>query len=257
MEKVMRSRARRTSVLICAGVVLLALFFLANLRPNGQTAKLVWIPSSELERHFHPGPFTRLKFKILRLVGPFWRLYMRGRTQVVIETRFVAISSDALQPTALLPSQSYTNADGTLAWILSPEEFTKINRQISMFSESYSIVHALKLITADGGQAQLRNGAPRLGGNLEFIGLRIDLVPTVSEHSFKLDVGAIATAPALLLDGTLAGVVTNLATGCSVHVANGGAVIVQAPAHNALPFTNYWLMVAPSAVDARGNPKSL
>jgi hypothetical protein len=252
----MKRPAPRTLVLICAGLLLLALF-LANLSRNTRPAKLVWINPSELAEHFRPGLFTRLKFRILRVAAPFWRLYMQGRTQIVIETRLIAFGPDAIGPGAFLPSQVYSNADGARAWILSPEEFTKVNRQINMFPEYCSVVHALKLTTMDGGQAQLSTGAPRAGGNSEFIGLRMDLLPTVSQHSFKLDVGAIATESAVVLDGTIAETVTNLAASCSVQVANGGAVIIQAPAHNALAFTNYWLVIAPAAVDARGSLKKL
>src|SRR5438093_8922246 len=47
---------------------------------------LVWISSSQLARATQPGPFTRIKYKLMNLTAPVWRHFARRRTSIQINT---------------------------------------------------------------------------------------------------------------------------------------------------------------------------
>jgi hypothetical protein len=240
-----------------AAIVLVALALWIALRRHDRAEQLAWINTSELAAHFRPRLFTRLKFKILRLPGPFWQMYMKGRTQILIDARLVAVGPNAFAPPEL-PAGSYTNEQSVRGWVLSREEFQRLDQQLKTLP-GYSVIRGFRLTTMDGGQAQLSDGAPPslTGQQPAFVGLRIDLLPTVSNHCFELHVGATATETVGALDGSLPGVITNLNAGCVARVTNGAGLILQSPPRGDLLGTNYWLLISPTAIDARGQPKEL
>jgi hypothetical protein len=237
-----------------AGTVLLVILVWYAFRGRTEFKGLIWLKPGELAHYLQPGPFTRLKFRILRLPGPLWRWYMSGREQIVVETRLLTLSAEAAQR-AKLPSNCQTNVDGARAWLLSAEELTSLKQQLKGLP-GVSVAHVLSLTTYDGGQAQLSAGAPPAAKtNSNFIGLTIDLLPKVVGHSFNLLLGATSTDSDFLPDGTSVGTITNLTAACKVLLPNGGALVVDGGTPGDLHQTNHWAIISIVAVDARGRPK--
>ena len=56
---------------------------------------------------------------------------------------------------------------------------------------------------------------------------------------------------------TMIGVTTNLVTTCRVLLPNSGGLLVKDNGAMDSHGTNYWLIISPAAVDARGLPKNL
>src|SRR5262245_38742048 len=110
--------------IVVALILVIALFatLIRLFALNRETsAPLVWVEPGDLTRYMEPGPFTRLKFRILR-IGPFWKWYMKGRDQILIDTQLLAITAESAAHLAPF-SQCQTNNDGARAWILPPDEF--------------------------------------------------------------------------------------------------------------------------------------
>jgi hypothetical protein len=114
----MRSISRSKLIGTVTGIVLLAILVRYVFRERDTDKGFVWITPSELAQHLQPGPFTRLKFRILRLPGPFWRWYMNGREQILIETRLLTLPAGATEQVEL-PSECQTNENGVRAWRLA------------------------------------------------------------------------------------------------------------------------------------------
>jgi hypothetical protein len=238
------------------GAMVVAILFLATLilslsHKRHASAPLVWIEPGELARHMEPGPFTRLKYRILR-IGPLWNWYMKGRYQILIKTELFTLIPEAasrLEPS----SQCQTNKDDARAWILSPEEVERLKRNLKAVSEVF-LTHAFNLTTYDGGQAQMSDGPGPPAGPA---GATIDMLPRVVAHSLSLLLGATYTESKLLTDGATRGVATNLITACRVSLPNGGGLLLKGGNPRISSQTNYWLFISATAIDSRGNPKLL
>src|SRR6185369_5134148 len=130
--------------LIC---VLVGIAFLAILARyatwNRHAVKgLVWLNPAELAQEIRQGPFTRLKFKVLRVLpGSFWRWYMSGREQLLIETRLLALAPEEARR-AEPSAPCLTNDDGVRAWILSAEELKSLKQRLKGLAE-VSVVDSL------------------------------------------------------------------------------------------------------------------
>ncbi len=252
-------RSIRGSKLIgtVVGVVLLAILVRYVSWERDAPKGLGWMKPSELAQYIQPGPLTLLKYKILRLPGPFWGWYMKVREQILVETRLLTLTAEAAQQ-AELPSECQTNEDGARAWILSAEQLASLKQQLKALS-GVSVAHSLSLTTYDGGQAaQFSGGAPWASkSNSTFIGLAIDLLPRVVGRSFSVLLGATSTDSELSPDGTIVGATTNLTAACKVLLPNGGGLVMDGGTGRDSHRTNYWFIISIVAVDARGTPKKL
>jgi len=50
---------------------------------------------------------------------------------------------------------------------------------------------------------------------------------------------------------------TNLSAACRVTLQNAGGVLISSPVSRDLNGTNYWLILAPTAIDGYGKPIKL
>jgi len=98
----------------------------------------------------------------------------------------------------------------------------------------------------------MSSGSPPAAGSPFFDGFIVDVLAKRSQGSFKLLAGATVTEAEA--NGS-AGVRTNLSLACKVVIPNGGALVVDGGGHGS--GTNHWLVIAPVALDARGNPIQL
>jgi hypothetical protein len=219
-------------------------------------ADFVWIQPDKLAQELQPGAWTRLKFRILRLPGPFWKWYMNNREQLLLNARLARLTTEAGKQAAPV-SQCQTNREGVRAWILSADEFKSFQQRLKGLP-GVDTGDAVSLTTFDGGQAQVSNGSPRtVGTNSLFIGLTLGVLPKIAGSKFDLLVSAASTGAAPLPDGTIARAMTNLLTACRVRLPNGGALVVDGGATRFSPGTNEWMILSAVAVDARGMPKKL
>ena len=237
------------------GLALLAILVWCVSLERQTTKDLEWLEPSQLAHDVRPGLFTRLKFRFLRLPGPFWRWYMNGREQILVETRLLNLTAEATQR-AEPSSLCWTNKDGGRAWILSPEHLKTLKQQLNGLS-GVSLADSLRLTTYDGGQAELSAGPAAATTNSIFVGLTISLLPKVVGGVFKLLVGATSTDTNSPPNGTTLGAITNLTAACQVLLSNGGGVVLDSGTNMVSHRTNYWLIISAVAVDAQGRPKRL
>jgi hypothetical protein len=251
----MRSISRPKLIGTVAGIVLLAILVRHVSRERDTVKGFTWVTPSELAQHLQMGPFTRLKFRILRLPGPFWRWYMKGREHILIETRLLVLPRGAPEQVEL-PSECQTNENGVRAWRLAAKQLTSLKQQLKNLP-GVSVANSLSLTTFDGGLAQISDGTPGPKTNSPFIGLTIDALPKVIGRSFSLLLGATSTHGDVLPDGTIVGATTNLTAACKVLISNGGGLVLDSGTGGDLPPRNYWVIISVVAVDARGIPKGL
>ena len=241
---------------IVGGIALLALLVWCASLERGKPKAFMWAEPSQLKHEIEPGLITRLKFRVLRLPGPFWRWYMRGREQILVETRLLALTVGATQR-AEPSSLCWTNRAGVRAWVLSPEKVNGFKQRLNSLP-GVSTANSLKLTTFDGGQAEVSDGSPVASTtNSIFAGLSVGLLPKVAGDLLKLQLVATSTATDSSPVGTGVGVVTNLVAACQVLLSNGGGLVVGGAPDGGSHPTNYWIMISAMAVDAQGRPKPL
>jgi hypothetical protein len=253
----MRSIPLPKLILAVVGIALLTI--LVRCFPTwdrGASKGIVWMTPRQLSQRTAPGLLTQLKYRVLRLPGPFWRWYMSRREHILIDSRLLKLTTEA-ERRIELPNQRSTNAEGMSALILSAEELASLKQQLKGLP-GVATANVMRFTTYDGGQAQIADGTPSAAlTNSTFIGLTIDLLPKVAGSSFNLLVGATSTDIAVSPDGTVVGARTNFAAACQVLVPNSGGLVVEAEKGKNLSSTNYWLIISPVAVDALGNSKKL
>lgn len=285
---------KRRAVLWLASVTLLLVAFgwFFALRPLAGS-NLVWLTPAQFARTTQAGPWTNLKNKIARIVAPWGVFNWRHRPNILVRSTLVALTSDAAQRDGLPAAAAATNADGTRVWILSSAEL-KVLQQRLKATPSASVQNEASILTLSGRPATVMVGnaprsasvtttasggiVPRMVGNAPqsasgttrlagvvtrtaasptpqpqpaLAGLRIDLNPKFAAGSINVTLGATATET---MQNDPAVVRTNLAVTCRASLANAGALLVDAGEATNSGGTNYWLIVSPAAVDARGNP---
>jgi len=153
-------------------------------------------------------------------------------------------------------TQCRTNADGTRAWILLPQEFVDFKNRLKKMPGT-EVENTMRVTTYDGGQAQISTGSTATGARRGFIGLPVNVLPKIRRGSFNLIVGAASTedVPAAVSNGS--GVRTNVDFACSVLIPNGGGLVVDGGKTGEASTTNHWLVISAVAVDAKGNPIKL
>jgi hypothetical protein len=233
-------------------VVALALFaaFPPWLRPAAGK-DLVWLSASEFGRITRPGPFTRVKYRLLRLAGPLLQRFMDNKPRVNIDSRFLCLSpveSDQLG----LDAPAGTNADGGRAWILSSTQLESVRRHLKSLPEGTTLVGP-RITTMDGSQAQVFAGeSTPVMGSLVSTGVTLELTPQVSSRAIDLLIGITSTEAVASTASNAAAVRTNLALSCRVLFPNAGGLLVAGPSGPIHAGTDYWCLVSATAVDAQG-----
>jgi hypothetical protein len=244
--------------LICAfvGIALLTILLLCVTAPHWDAPNgLAWMTPPQLSKSLRPGPFTRLKYRFLRLPGPLWRWYMSGREHIQIESRLVTLTAEAARRNVPL-SRCSTNHDGMCAWILSAEELTILKQHIKDLPES-TVSNMARITAYDGGEAQVSTSASAAAATNLFAGLTVDVLPRVARQSLNLLVGATSTDVDSSPSGTIVGAKTNFSAAFQVLLPNGGGLVLESKNLKDSAAPTYWFILSSTAIDAIGKPKKL
>jgi hypothetical protein len=252
------SPQRRPLKLALAGIVVAGLVLLVIvlfLRITHAEPKLTWLTTAEWSRATRTGTFTRLKYKLMNLTAPLWQRWM-NRMTINIQSTLLTLSDEAAQQ-LLLPPPAATNADGLRAWILSPAELSAF-KQLLKTNSGASIGSQARITTRDGSQAQVSVGDRLTAGtNSAFAGLTVDLVPKVAAGSIRLMVGVLSTGAADPASDPRTVVQTNFAAACRGWLPSAGGLLMEGGRAEKAAGTRQWFLIAPTAMDGRGNAISL
>lgn len=246
-----KRRALRFLFVVFAILLIIVLFFTFTTSHN---EKFVWLIPGELALASQPGPLTRFRSKVVRLTAPLWRWHRKNRPQITIHSSIVTLP--AMAEPAGLGAPLATNATGMRAWILSPPAAKTFMQKLKT-APGMSVLSSPQLSTIDGGQGRvgMLDMVP-VANKFIPVGITIDLLPKVMRNSVNLAVAATFTEMAPPSSGRGLTIQTNFATGCRVAVPNGGSLVIEGD-RRMQSGTNYWLIVSPTATDARGNPIKL
>jgi hypothetical protein len=221
--------------ILIAGVVLLlgGVGYYFGAHSTSSPENLVWMTPNEVAQALQPSPLKRIKVRVLRASVTIWNWYSKGKRQITMESRLFNYSNDASQMKGL-PQAVFTNVDGTRCWILSPEEWTNLKRELK--SAAGSTINVVTVTTLEGAQYSVSAGT-----------MKVDCLPKIVGDSFDLLLCAINTA------GTTARIQTNFAMAGRVKLPNGGAILVNGPGSPAAGETNCWYVLSSQATDPAGN----
>ncbi len=250
-----RRKVPFVAVLVFLGILLPGsiLFLTLNVSPN---QKLVWLTPAEFRQTTQPALFARIKYTIINLTGPFLRGFIRVRPQIDIASSLMTLTTAAGETTGLGPPAA-TNSAGARSWVLAPDDFQSFQRRLKTISGA-AVLSRPRISTASGGQSQLSMGEATIPeGKSSRSSLTIAIIPKVANGSIKLLVCATSTEVPASPGANLPLIQTNLAVSCQALLSNGGGLVLEAGPTKAGAGTNYWLIISPTAIDARGNPIKL
>jgi len=236
--------------LISVGVLAVAVLAVRPWKaPPQQT--FVWLNPSQVTKATSPGPFTRLKYKVMNLTAPLWQRFRRPRQQVLIQANFVELPPGLGEQARLGPPMA-TNSDGTLAWSLSPSDLTDFQKFLDGTPEARQLGRP-RIQTISGFQAAVTMGSSAPGSG----GLGMDVTATIVSPAIRLLVKVQSTERAEGAPGNAPSIKTNLALACRALLPNAGGLVLQAGKPKEPRATNCWLILSPTAIDARGKPIKL
>ena len=246
---------RRRFALAVLGALLLGIALLSALR-SSPVPTFAWLTQAEMARLTQTGPLTLLKDKVTRLTAPLWRRYWNTQPQILIDSRLLTLSGAAADQIGL-GAPVATDSEGMRAWILSPAELSDLLQRLKTAPE-VSLIGGPRAQTAAGTSARTFFGNTVLvaGTNVP-VGLSLDLSPRVRSGSIQLLLGVTYTIRVVTPAVSAAVLRTNLAVACRVLLPNGGGLVVSGGNKRGFHETNYWLILSPTAVDARGQPIKL
>lgn len=241
------------------GLLLLAAMLALFLWPN---QKVVWLPSSQLNRPAKSALFARFKFRLAILVWPVMHNYWHGRPNINIDTDVLTFSAAAADQTGL-GAPDATNADGLRIWLVSQTELAAFKKNVAALPGAKTVSRSI-LHTGDGGRANVQEGGPAIIGrqsspstnssNLNHFS--VTLTPKIASTSIRLTIGVLATEETIS-PGSRSAVKTNLAAACRILAPKAGAVIIDGGKAKDGSGNSYWLIASPTAVDSNGNPVKL
>jgi hypothetical protein len=235
-----------------AGLLALVLFLALHVKPLSQP-RFVWMTPTELARAMRPGQLERLKYKLLRLLGPVANWLPPKRTLILVEAQLLTLTTEAARQTGL-GSPLATNSVGQCAWALSAKELKGLRQRLQTLPGVAELGRP-RVQTADGGQASISMGETVIiGGNRVPVGLTVNVLPKAAGISFRLLVDVASTEKAAAPGSEDSGIRTNFTVAFRALVPNGGAWVVAGGKPPAAEGTNYWFILSPVAVDATGNP---
>jgi hypothetical protein len=234
-------------------LLVITLFFTLTSRPLPPVA---WLTQAEMARRTQPGPLTRLKDKVISLTAPLWRRYWNTQPQILIDSRLLTLSAATADQTGL-GAPVATNTDGMRAWILSSAELSGLLMRLKTTPEA-SLLGRPRAQTAAGTSARTFFGNTILvaGKNVP-VGLSLEVSPKVRSESIQLLLAFTSSESVASPAANAAALRTNLAVACRVVLPNSGGLVVNGGLTNGLGGANYWLILSPTAVDARGQPIKL
>jgi hypothetical protein len=233
------------------GVLLLVITLLLTLasRPGPPFA---WLTQAEMARLTHPGPLTRLKEKVIILTLPIWMRYWNTQPQILVDSSLLTLSTAAVEQTGL-GTPVATNGNGMRAWVLPPTELKALRQRLNVLpGASSGSKLRIQTVSGMGGQAFTGGTTPVAGINTP-VGVTVQLIPNSASSSVKLTF-AVTSTEIRSPSGQVEAVRTNLAVACRVLLPNAGGLVVDGGNARDASGKNHWLIISPTAVDARGNP---
>lgn len=240
-------RSSRLKLWIGFGAILFLVFIVFLVSNASRKEKLSWLPPNVLSRAMQPSALAQYKYKLVRATAPLWRWWRPRRPNISVTCRLMELSGEGVEQRGLGQASS-TNADGTRAWIVSPEALTNLNLKLA--GEQTAV--ASRITVYNGGPARATMGPGSVITGIP-MGLTVDVVPSLAGHSVKLILGAnyIKQTSAVQNNPT---VTTNFSAACRAFVPNGGALVLEGARTNPAAATNYLLLVSPVVIDAKGKP---
>jgi hypothetical protein len=211
----------------------------------------VWLDQTQFARQMHPGRLKRLYYKVVNFTAPVWQHFSRPRTHILINSKILAFHGLSTGQLAIGAAIA-TNEIGAQVWLLSPAEMDDLRQRLKTASYS-EVVYAPSVTLADGMPAGAFSGYAH-PQTLATIGVSLDLSPKIVAHQFRLALNAVYSDEN---DDPAMPVRTNLSAACRVTVQNAGGVLISSPISKAPNGTNYWLILAPTAIDGFGKPIKL
>ena len=246
---------RRRFALAVLGAILLVIALILAL-PRRPGPPFAWLTQAEMARLTQTGPFAGIKDKLMQWTAPLWKSYWNRQPQILIDSRLFTLSAAAADQTGL-GAPFVTNTDGMRAWILSPEELSSFLQRLRT-TPDVSLLSRPRAQTAAGTSARTFFGDTALmAGKSVPVGLILEVSPKVRSGSIQLLLGVTSTESVGSPATNAAALSTNLAVACRVLLPNSGGLVVAGGNSRDLRGTNYWLILSPTAIDARGRPIKL
>lgn len=254
-----RSLSPPARLALVLGLLLFAAMLALFLWPN---PKVVWLPSSQLNRSAKSALFARFKFRLAILVWPMIHNYWHGRPNIKIDANVLTFSAAAANQTGLGPPDA-TNADGLRIWLVSQTELAAFRSRLIGLPGAKTISRS-RIQTGDGGQANLQEGGPVIMGpqgsgttNWSTQNhFSVTVTPKIASTSIRLTISVLATEE-IVSQGSRPTVKTNLAAACRILAPNTGGLIIDGGRAKDGSGNSYWLIASPTAVDSNGNPVKL
>jgi hypothetical protein len=202
---------------------------------------VTWMPLTE-STSAGAATLTRLKFRLLRSSRRVWNWYTSTQKQILLTARFLGFA-EGEDPLIPLAAPAFTNSDGMRAWILSPEQWSGLQKPGALGT----VLQTVRISTMEGTDSSMATA-----------NLWMRVSPQVHHRKFDLGLKAICSTD-MNSNGTASGgtTLTNLALACRVTLSDGGAVIINRGKEAGTTGTNYWFMLSPVAIDSKGNRKKL
>ncbi len=216
-----------------------------------------WMTHQEMTRITRGGPLTRLKWKLLRLLGPLGRFFTASKTQIWLDFKFISLTPGAAGEGGL-PSPVSTNADGSAAWVIANKELGPLEHTLKKRpSGPRSAVGGSRITTYDGGQATLYMGSARVVGTNVPAGQMVDVLPKTANGAIRLLVGVTSVDEAAPPPEGSGGIKTNISVACQSFIPNNGGLVLAGKEMKAGGGRVYWVIIHVLAVDAKGRPLKL
>ncbi len=252
----LRSRRRRPwprLIAIATGLLcLVALALLLFTAISGE--RIIWLTPKQFSQSTQGGPLTKLKWKLVNRIPMFvWRIWPT-KPSVRVDASLMTVTEAGVRQLHW-GAPAATNGAGMRAWILSSAELVALQAQLKA-SSNVTVLSKPRVLTRSGTAASLFAGTIAQASKATPlpVGLSLEVVPKVAAKSIKLTVGLTATEAIPSSDTNLVAVRTNFTTACRVFVPSTGALVMDGGGANQPGSTNYWVIISPVAVDARGNP---
>lgn len=226
----------------CAILLLVSIAVILSIGiPSERSQRFVWFPPNELQ----PSALEKARDRLMSWTSPLWRGYWSRQPLVLVSS--VVLTTP---PTYALPFEFNTplatNNHGAQVWMLTAAETTKLQTTINKLPAAMTLA-APRVQTCAGARAQLS----MLNGQG---GLTINLIAKANRDTWDLTLGT--TLSETVVAGSSNGQViqTNFSLGCRAMIPNGGALVVHESNPATSAGTNFFLILSPVTVDARGKP---
>jgi len=238
--------ARRTIKWVIGIPLLLLVLFAAFLwvpEPPSPGPQFAWIPPASGFPSKRVGARIAIKYKILRWLGPLGRRF-RPQPNVSVETWLFSGDGPPGELERIVGSPISTNTDGARAWILSTNELFAIRQSHPLGPAFWGSVDTATVTTADDTTIICQTSS-------SFI---FYLASSVVRRSIHLQFSAWkGNWPQPVAGGVYAALMrTNPAVSWDATVPNRGAVLIAAGSPGT--GSNFWMLVTPTRIDAKGKP---